>query len=344
MSRSDRTTGLSLIELLVALTVGLVLLAGVARIFVNSRQAYRVQESTSRMQENIRIAVEQFSSHLRLADFWGGVKADRVTALGIPAYPGPGACENAWIVDPSSGVVGYAGGARAPVGLPAGCLSNYVPGSDVLAIRYVDPDSHVATARLTAASAINALRENGKYYLRSRIGDRGLLFDITSTEQRAAATAAGTGIPGNADDGVMNHQLQTVVFYLRNIDFGRGPVPTLNMLRLQSDGLKADQLVDGIEMLSFAYGIDSDGDGGVDGYREAGAVAVWPQVLAVRVAFIARGDEIDTFADTREYPISGDRCHGPVGSSCASKYPDSKARFQRRLVVKEIQLRNRLRG
>ncbi len=342
MRRARRGGGFSLVELLVALVLASLLLAGIARVFVNSKQGYRVQESASRMQENIRIAVDYFGRNLRLADLWGGVEAGQVSLIGAPVYNGPGGCEHAWILDTAGGVHGYAGGARAPAGLPPGCLSDYVPGSDALAIRYANPDAYVSTAQLRATGAANALKPNGRYYLRTRVGERALLFDVTSDASRNRAV--NIELPGSADDGVLSYQYQTLLFYLRNVDFGRGPVPTLNMLRLQSDSLQAEQLVDGIEMLTFSYGVDSDDDGLVDGYRSAADIGQWQQVLSVRVAFIARGDELDDYVDSQEYPIAGDRCYGPQSSTCALKYGADAARFQRRLVVKDIQLRNRVRG
>ena len=344
MSRTlpRRRSGFSLIELLVALLIGSTLMAGIAKVFVNSRQGYRVQESASRLQENLRIAVDTLGHHLRLADFWGGVEADRVQLLGTPAYSGPGGCEHGWILDPATGLRGYAGGTSAPVGLPANCLSDYVRGSDALAIRYANPDGYASTAQLKASGAANTLKTNGRYYLRARVGAQAVLFDVTSDASRAAAV--NTVIPGTADDGVLSYQYQTLLFYLRNIDFGRGPVPTLNVLRLQNDALQAEQLVDGIEMLSFSYGLDSDGDGLVDGYRKAAEVGNWQQVLSVRLSLIARGDELDRYVDTQSYPLADGRCYGPAGSACALTYSAADARYQRRLVAKEIQLRNRVRG
>lgn len=338
----SRAAGLSLVELLVALVLGTLVLAGVAKVFINSKQGYRVQESASRMQENIRIAVDYFGRNLRLADLWGGVEPAQVSLIGTPVYSGPGGCENAWILDTASGVRGYAGGLAAPVGLPAGCLSDYVRGSDVLAVRYANPDAYVSTAQLGASGAANALKTNGKYYLRAKVGQRAVLFDVTNDANRLRAISV--DIPGVAEDGVLSYQYQTLLFYLRNIDFGRGPVPTLNMLRLQSDSLQAEQLVDGIEMLTFSYGVDSDDDGQVDAYRNAAEVSNWQQVQSVRVAFIARGDELDSYTDTQQYPIAADRCYGPASSACTLKYSAEAARFQRRLVVKDIQLRNRVRG
>ena len=341
-SPASRAAGFSLVELLVALTLGVLVLAGIAKVFINSKQGYRVQESASRMQENIRIAANYFGRNLRLADLWGGVEPAQVSLIGAPVYNGPGGCENAWILDTASGVRGYAGGVAAPLGLPAGCLSDYVSGSDVLAVRYANPDAYVTTAELGASGAGNALKTNGKYYLRAKVGQRAVLFDVTNDADRLRAISV--DIPGVAEDGVLSYQYQTLLFYLRNIDFGRGPVPTLNMLRLQSDSLQAEQLDDGIELLTFSYGVDSDDDGQVDAYRNAAEISNWQQVLSVRVAFIARGDELDSYTDTQQYPIAADRCYGPASSACPLKYSAAAARFQRRLVIKEIQLRNRERG
>ena len=87
MSR-PRATGFSLVELMVTIAVALLLLVGIARVFITSKQSYRVQESTSRMQENIRIASDYFNRYLRLADFWGGVPATDVNpSTAVP--PGP---------------------------------------------------------------------------------------------------------------------------------------------------------------------------------------------------------------------------------------------------------------
>ena len=52
--------GFSLVELMVTIVIALLLLVGVSRVFLTSKQSYRVQESTSRMQENIRIASDYF--------------------------------------------------------------------------------------------------------------------------------------------------------------------------------------------------------------------------------------------------------------------------------------------
>lgn len=339
-ARSQR--GFSLVELMVTIVIALLLLVGVARVFITSKQSYRVQESTSRMQENIRIASDYFNRYLRLADFWGGVRARDVTVLGAPSYDGRGACKDGWIVNPQGGLIGYTGGSNTPTGLSTDCLAGrgYVNGTDAIAVRYANPDRFVTTTQLQGSASDLAV--NGKYYLRAKVGQSAVLFDVLNAPQRS--TAIGTTVPGDVDSGVMNYQFQNVLFYIETNNFGRGPVPTLSMLRLLSNDLRPDQLVDGIETLAFAYGLDTNDDLQVDSYREAAAVTDWSQVLSVRVSFVARGDELDNVTDTTEYAMTASRCYGPATSSCAMKYSAAAARYQRRLVVQEIQLRNRVRG
>ena len=63
--------GLTLIEILVALFVSGLVLAGVVQIYASSKQAYRVQESLSRLQENGRFAINRIAHDLRMAGYSG---------------------------------------------------------------------------------------------------------------------------------------------------------------------------------------------------------------------------------------------------------------------------------
>lgn len=341
---TPRRRGYSLVELLVTIAVAVLLLVGIARVFLTSKHSYRVQEGASRMQENIRIASHYFDRSLRLTDFWGGVPATDVALIGPVRYDGPGNCRDDWVIDPRAGLVGYAGGDRAPEGLPEGCVAalRYVAGSDMLVLRHANPDRYLDTATLLDPPASPPITRNGRYYVRTRVGQRALLFDAGDASLRTeVATHA---LPGGTADGVLTYQYQAIAFYIQSNDFGRGPVPTLAMLKLETDELESEPLVDGIEMLAFEYGLDTDHDLQVDSYREATAVADWQQVLSVRVAFVARGDERDHVIDRQHYRLGASRCYGPADSGCAVTYSDAAARYQRRLVVQEIQLRNRVRA
>ncbi len=62
-------TGLSLVELMVGLALGLVLMVGVLQVFLASRQTYASNEAMSRLQENGRFALELIAANIRLAGY-----------------------------------------------------------------------------------------------------------------------------------------------------------------------------------------------------------------------------------------------------------------------------------
>ncbi|MCW8902077.1 PilW family protein, partial [Sedimenticola sp.] len=63
--------GLTLVELMVAMVIGLLLLAGIGQVFVSNKQTYRLLEAQSHAQENGRFAFEFLARDIRMADFWG---------------------------------------------------------------------------------------------------------------------------------------------------------------------------------------------------------------------------------------------------------------------------------
>jgi type IV pilus assembly protein PilW len=66
-SISHRQTGLSLVELLVSMVLGLFLIGGILNLFISNRESFRVNENLSRMQENGRAAFDVMSRSVREA-------------------------------------------------------------------------------------------------------------------------------------------------------------------------------------------------------------------------------------------------------------------------------------
>lgn len=105
-------TGFSLVEMLLASAIGLLMMAGVIRIFVASSDTYRDQEDVAQMQENARFALELLQRDLRQAGFVGCLFSRRDNRVeGSPNQEGV-------ISNPSvAGVAlieGTEGGANAP--------------------------------------------------------------------------------------------------------------------------------------------------------------------------------------------------------------------------------------
>ena len=69
MPSGGRTTqkGFSLVELMVALVLGLVIVGGVINIFLSNQQAFRTNDQLGRLQENARISFEQMAREIRQA-------------------------------------------------------------------------------------------------------------------------------------------------------------------------------------------------------------------------------------------------------------------------------------
>jgi type IV pilus assembly protein PilW len=61
--------GFSLVELLIAMGVGLIVLASAYEFFTEQNNAYKVQEQVSEMQQNVRTAMETMVREIRMAGF-----------------------------------------------------------------------------------------------------------------------------------------------------------------------------------------------------------------------------------------------------------------------------------
>ena len=65
----ERKRGFSMIELLIAMAVGLIVLAAAYQFFISQNKAYKVQEQVAEMQQNVRAAMETMVRELRMAGF-----------------------------------------------------------------------------------------------------------------------------------------------------------------------------------------------------------------------------------------------------------------------------------
>jgi type IV pilus assembly protein PilW len=65
----QRQKGLSIIELLVAMVIGLILLLGVSQVFLSSRQTFATNDAMTKLQENGRFALEFIAATARQAGY-----------------------------------------------------------------------------------------------------------------------------------------------------------------------------------------------------------------------------------------------------------------------------------
>ena len=65
-------SGFSLIELMVALVITLILIAGIGQIFLSSKKSFTIQNDLGRQQENGRYVLDTLAQDLRRAGYLGG--------------------------------------------------------------------------------------------------------------------------------------------------------------------------------------------------------------------------------------------------------------------------------
>jgi type IV pilus assembly protein PilW len=364
-------SGFSLVELMIAMTIGLMLLAGLTTIFVNSSNASREMQKTSQQIENGRYAIDVISTDLRHAGFYGHLH-DMSSITAPAAAPDP--CEWAdtdelrkamWYpVQGYRGTIHGSGPASdtAASGLSTACAAildaaNLKKGSDVLVIRRADTNALIPTD----------VPELDVFYLQA---------SSTQAEiqkgQSVAAVAIGTD--HNAKGGISIISLSNLattppaspirkykvhIYFVAPCSAGKGAggacdgsagedtIPTLKRLELEKSGsIKIVPLVEGIDYLKVEYGVDTapgalspvtgyKGDGTVDSFTEA--PADWGTVIAAKVYLLARNTEQTTgFTDIKTYKL---------GSAAADNFTvpaasGANARFKRHVYTAAVQLVN----
>ncbi len=374
MIRTSRShSGFSLVELMIAMTIGLLLLSGLSLIFVNSSNASREMAKTSQQIENGRYGIEVISTDLRHAGFYGHLHD--MSAITPGAVPDP--CEKTDPVELGKAmwypVQGYRGvihttgpssNDTAASGLSTACAdiltaANLKKGSDVLVIRRADTNALLPTDT----------PELDVFYLQAS-GTQG---DIQIG--RSVAVAA-IGTDKNAKGGISIislSNLQTtppaspIRKYKVHIYFvapcssgsataagvtgvcqaGDDTIPTLKRLEVtRKNVITIVPLVEGIDYLKIEYGVDTApsatspvtgyiGDGTVDSYTQA--PADWKTVIAAKVYLLARNTEQTTgFTDIKTYRLGASASDNFTVPAAAG----TNASFKRHVYTSAVQMVN----
>lgn len=146
-----RQRGLSLIELMIALVLGLLLSAGVITIFISAKQDYQVQDAISQVQENGRFSLEFLARDIRMAGF-SGCTNEMPTANSIEnAPPSVGSFEE--------GIEGYEGDSGT---LPSARFPGALANTDAIVLHVADLDSElVVNNHNPNAAKIDVTNEHG---------------------------------------------------------------------------------------------------------------------------------------------------------------------------------------
>jgi len=306
--------GLSLVELMISVTIGLLILAAMATLFSNQARTRSELDKSNRLIDNGRYALEILTENLRAAGFYGSYMPG-----GVPAAT-PDPCNPALITNPAGNndvllhhVQGYNAAAATSqiASLPASCGLTYTagsaatlkPGSDMLVLRRAGTATPVAAAAAVAATSYlqvsNCNNDLAGYQVSNGTADFTILHDKDCT------TAAS-----------LRPFLVQVYFVSADNNPGDG-IPTLKRRELDATGVfVTTPLVEGIEYLQVDYGLDADADGAADSYIAAPTTAQWPNIVSVRLNIIARNIEKSaTYADRKTYLLGSAGIFGPFNDA-----------------------------
>jgi type IV pilus assembly protein PilW len=295
MKPSRKMRGVSLIELMIAMLIGLVLLLGLIQVFSASRVAYQTSEGLARVQENGRFAMDFLQRDLRMAGHFGCVN-DQARRLMEESGGNPdtlvshfGPVPNT-LLDFTRSIQGYEADNTAPgntwnlsttagtwsPGIPAGYIDGAPPraGSDVVVMRYfsgegVPVTNIVATATETTIRfdplKWNVLTQNG-VAAPEIFGISDCTFaDVFEATTLDVTTGTITVKVGGDNTSVINERYtsspegQTFLYRAESIIyFVRNNAAGEPALFRRRAGNVAEELVDGVESLQLLYGQDEN--------------------------------------------------------------------------------------
>ena len=314
-----KQSGLTLVELMVALAIGSFLIIGAVQIYTQSRQAFVVNESIARVQETAQFAMDTIEADLRMASNWGrnsrglAVEGRSIAGDANPkglTVPQP-SCGDAWAFDLAKPIDGTDNG----YGLACAANGGSVGNSDVI------------TVRRTTVQPMPL--EDGRLQIQStRI--QGEMFEDDVMPSGFSAADSST------------HNLIVNSYYVAPTSQLMPGVPTLRRKTLTISGgapaIEDQEVAPGVENIQLQLGIDVDEDNTVDRYVNPGDAILDPadaafipgaRVITARIWLVVRGVSPETGIQ--------DNVNYTPGDVNLGQYNDQ---FRRMMVSKTILLRN----
>jgi type IV pilus assembly protein PilW len=342
--RKRRIDGFSLVELMVAVVLGLFLVIGLISLIVSNTRTRAELDKSSQQIENGRFALQLLSEDIQHAGFTGTTLTRTagsivqvapspcpatVAALQYAAAPNYAASvpfSVSFTAPTSSFATSTAALAAYPCindGGPG--VTHYMPNTAVVVV------TRVSTSTTPVASAISA-----EAYL------QGVTCATDTTPFSIDVGSAGSaGFTRTETDCATSASLRKVmqrVYFVSSCDVcsPSDNLPTLKMAEYVNGAMQITPLVEGIQDLQVEYGIDMDNNGSPDcytsnpasppaaevavavcpqttpAYNWTNAAANWSNVVTVRVVLLARNNDTSGgWTDTRTYAMG--LAEGSVG-------------------------------
>jgi type IV pilus assembly protein PilW len=333
ITRTQR--GFTLIEVMVAMTIGLIISALVVTIFSASSSTYKAADTLGALQETGRVALENIDRDVQMAGF-RGCNSNNVESSGplMNVIAAPTTFAN----DLGTAIQGYeyTGPGWTPVLPPeiTGAAPAPAPNSDVLVVRVaVGTPATLNGPMVSPTSDIPLFSAAG-----FNVGDTVFVADCNESAAFAVTGVAGTnlrhtvGANTNASlgrdfdvDALVMH-FETHAYYVA--PSSRNPATETSLWMLSSSAAGPVEVVEDVEGLQIQYGEDTDADYVANVFHKANNVVDFTQVVALQVNLLLRGTRSNEAQQITNYVFNGQTVVPADG-------------YTRRVYTATIQIRNR---
>lgn len=306
--------GFTLVEVMIAMAIGLVVVGGVSAVLVSSSSLYRASNNRARVQENSRFALGAMEEDVRMAGFMGcfnlNMYPNKYTNL---ADTGAG-----FESDYKTVIFGYeSSGSGWTPGLPAGLSGDAHPplaGSDVIVVRIpTGPSLPLSDAMVTTASPIPLADVSGL-----EVGGLAVISDCAAANVFRVTQVPATKLVVHANNMNTDARLTrvfsnagratvtpiaTVAYYI-----GRASNRVAgNRALFRKDGANpAEEVADGVEQMQLEYGIDTNNprDNAANQFVPGNQVGANP-VVAVKASVLLKSAENNVVRRPQAYTFDG---------------------------------------
>ncbi len=317
-NRISPQQGFTLVELMVSMTLGLILTAGLVQIFVSNKQSFVMSQALSNVQESGREGAMILAREIRNADYWGCITA----ATSVKNNLNPGGTDD--VLDFSKGLEIYpdADGDNA-----------IVDGSHVIIIRGIGGGPEVTVERVPAADYASlhvsdaSLFDLGDVLLVSDC-EHANIFQVSQANENGndlvVHNTGGTMAPGNSVKTMPKKYSDNAKVYRPSVtrysvqvdaDGRRSLVVERALIADNSGSANAldtpVELVADIRDMRTRLGVDTDGDGAINNWQDppekdaTNAADVLAQTLAVKVSLLVRSRDDNVNDDAVQFCFPG---------------------------------------
>jgi type IV pilus assembly protein PilW len=337
--------GFTLVELMIAMAIGVITVIAALQLLATARDAYRVNERIARLQEQARTALAVMEPDLEMAGFYGfthtpetiqlissgDTHAVVASALSLRQFP-----------------------LRSGDALPA-AVSGLPPGAHACGINFaVDVSMPVQASNNAFALGRSPASSCNPYQGRAQDGadtltvrraatqtttaepNRLQIYSVRDTALSAQFLFADGNAPGPIDDDHQVHDLIVRTYYVARDSVGRRDVPALRVKSLTRSGTSImfdeDEVMTGVEDVQVQFGVSLDGSGRASHYVDPDSPELpAAQIVSVHLWIRVRAEEAEpSFTDARTYRYA-DVEFTPSGP---------ERHFRRVLMSRTITLRN----